>query len=255
MVCWDTEFSLPYLFSTKSFWWDYWSMYSKFVPLAKKVLSMNESNIKNVCYLTNIFQILSTRLDENNSETAYWKCVNTLRKKLTAQHVTLFDKIAFMSGKWRVKSRPLASAISISNLAGQIVKSTIIVEHCFQKVSTNEKTTFDPVKIPLAFGMNTELRSMIQEVNPCAISKRTVSCVGWGHKSCKKCWHGSSWRQYECILYHGHSWLLWNLSIKHTNHHPPTLSWQLLIMLELMSHLRFDSSYCLTTFRSSVHAL
>ena len=89
-------------------------------------------------------------------------------EEIDCTHVTLFDEIAFMSGKGQgVKSRPLASAISISNLAGQIVKSTIIVggEHCFQKASANEKITFEPVKIPLAFGLNAELKSMIQEVN------------------------------------------------------------------------------------------
>ena len=48
--------------------------------------------------------------------------------KLDNSRILYFDEIAFMLGKWEnVKNKPLASAISVSNLDGQIIKSPIII--------------------------------------------------------------------------------------------------------------------------------
>ena len=47
---------------------------------------------------------------------------------LDTSRILYFDEIAFMLGKWEnVKNKPLASAISVSNLDGQIIKSPIII--------------------------------------------------------------------------------------------------------------------------------
>ncbi len=82
--------------------------------------------------------------------------------------VIVFDEIAFMSGKWEgVKNRPLASAISMSNLACQIVKSPIIIggEYCYNKAEGRGNVKFVQDPIPSCFGLNDSLKDMIKTIN------------------------------------------------------------------------------------------
>ncbi len=53
---------------------------------------------------------------------------STPRRKLDNSRVVHFDEIAFMIGKWEgVKNKPLASAISMTNLDGRTIKAPIII--------------------------------------------------------------------------------------------------------------------------------
>ena len=82
--------------------------------------------------------------------------------------VLMFDEIAFMVGKWiGVKNKPLASAVSISSLAGQVVGSPIIIggEYCVSKAESRGPVVFNPPTIPLCFGLNPLMKTMIKTIN------------------------------------------------------------------------------------------
>ena len=80
----------------------------------------------------------------------------------------MFDEIAFMVGKWEgVKNRPLASAISISSLSGNIIKSPIILggESFMEKAQKRDKVPFNPPDLPKSYNMNTGMREMNNLIN------------------------------------------------------------------------------------------
>ena len=82
--------------------------------------------------------------------------------------VMMFDEIAFMCGKWKdVKNKPLASAVSISSLSGQVIGSPIIVggEYCLSKAQSRGAVLFNPPPIPKCFGLNDIMKEMIEIVN------------------------------------------------------------------------------------------
>ena len=80
----------------------------------------------------------------------------------------MFDKIAFMSGKWEgVRNKPLASAVSISSMTGQVVGSPIIIggDYCLSKAENRGPVVFNPPAIPLCFGLNPLMKEMIKMIN------------------------------------------------------------------------------------------
>ena len=83
--------------------------------------------------------------------------------------VVHFDEIAFMCGKWEgVRNKPLASAISMSNLAGQVVNSANIViggESCFSKAAKREAVRFRHSPISSCLGVTKEQKEMIKTIN------------------------------------------------------------------------------------------
>ena len=82
--------------------------------------------------------------------------------------IMMVDEIAFMCGKWKnVKNKPLASAVSISSLSGQVVGSPIIVgsDYCLSKAEKRGAVVFNPPPIPSCFGLNPIMKSMIATIN------------------------------------------------------------------------------------------